>query len=353
VVLPVLTCISQSLPQNNAIEMSKIDNSINPFFIEEEEIEEEEVDLPAEGETLPISSFREVWGYVMSGQEDALKASQPISDVGYFGAGLNVYGQLIDVPKIKSIRARNFTGRVHLVVATENQALTHFSLIEGSEVRRKLIADLLEAAKPFDGLQIDFEGVPARDGEAFRSFLRELRNGLGKDKMFTVALRARTRTIENDVYDYAKIKEIVDRILVMAYDEHWSGSKPGSVASLDWCRMVANYAVKTIGQEKLIMGLPFYGRSWGSWSANRAYIYSTVQRIKAEQGVTDVQREKGIPMFTYKSSVTATVYYEDDYSLSARMEMYRILGAQAIGFWRVGQESPTIWRYIKLESGNQ
>lgn len=307
---------------------------------------EEEIELLPEDEELPVSTFGEIWGYLISGREQFYKPDMPISDIGYFGAEVNIYGQLVGVPNRKNIPG--FTGRVHLVAVCNGQALSHFSLMEGSEVRKKLIADLLSAAQNFDGLQIDFENIPARDGGAYRSFLAELSEGLGTEKLFSVALSARSKTIDNDVYDYAKIKPIVDRILVMAYDEHWSGSSPGPVASMGWCRSVANYALKVIGPEKLIMGLPFYGRSWGNWNPSQAYIFSTVQRIKDEHHVADVRREKAVPFFTYTAPVTATVYYEDDYSISNRLELYRNLGVRGVGFWRIGQESPTVWSRLKL-----
>ncbi|MDR3170042.1 MAG: glycoside hydrolase [Treponema sp.] len=303
------------------------------------------IDLPASETDLPVSSFEEIWGYVVSGREVSFKSAYPISDVGYFGAELNSYGELVTVPDPKKLAP--FSGRIHLVVGCGGPALSHFALMEGTQVRQRLIAALLEAAKDFDGLQIDFESIPERDGPAFHSFLAELRKGLGT-KLFTVALRARTRTLANDVYDYGKIKPLVDRILVMAYDEHWSTSAPGPIASMNWCRSVAAYALKIIGPEKLIMGLPLYGRAWVNRIHNRAYTYTDLEALKKEQGVTEIRRELGIPTFTYETPLTVTVYYEDNYSLSARMELYRTMGVRSIGFWRVGQESPSFWSLLNL-----
>ncbi|MDR1956236.1 MAG: glycoside hydrolase [Treponema sp.] len=301
--------------------------------------------VPPPDAALPVSVFGEIWGYLISGKEEAFKADAPLTDIGYFGAEVDMYGQLVNVPNPRDIP--HFSGRVHLVLGCGGRALSHFVLMEGSSVRKQLIADLLEKVKPFDGLQIDFELVPPRDGDQFRSFLAELRKGLGT-KSFTIALPARFRTLDTDVYDYEKIKPLVDRILVMAYDEHWATSEPGPIASMDWCKSVAEYSLKTIGPEKLIMGLPFYGRTWGSINLFRAFFFSGIERIKQEHQVTEVRREKGIPTFTYEVPVTVTVYYEDDYSLSTRMEMYRALGVRSIGFWALGQESPTIWERLRV-----
>jgi len=305
-----------------------------------------ELSLPPPGAKLPVSYYREIWAYLVAGREDALRTGYPISDLGYFGAELDSYGKLIDVPDVKKISF--LQGRVHLVVACNGRALTHFALAEGSAERKALIRDLLEAVKPYHGLQIDFEYVPPRDGDAFLSFLRELRAGL-RHKSFSIALPARTRTLQDDVYDYTKIKPLVDRILIMAYDEHWSTSAPGPIASMGWCQRVARYALETIGPEKLIMGLPFYGRSWGDINPNRAFLHSGIERIKQEQKIERIDRENGIPTFKYETNLSVTVYYEDDYSLSARLEMYRKMGVSAVGFWRLGQETPAFWPLIALE----
>ncbi|MDR2482225.1 MAG: glycoside hydrolase [Treponema sp.] len=308
--------------------------------------EEEEPDLTdMDIADLPVSSFREIWAYLVDGREQSLKANYPLTDVGYFGAEIDAYGQLTGVPNPRKIAF--FPGRKHMVVACNGRALTHFVLEPDSRTRRQIITSLVEAAAGFDGLQIDFEQVPARDGPAFRSFLAELREKL-RGKSLTIALPARSRTLDNDVYDYRKILPLVDRILVMAYDEHWSTSAPGPIASMAWCRRVAAYALETVGAEKLIMGLPFYGRTWGDVNVFKAFIYSSMQRIIAENKVTEIRREEGIPNFTYQIPLTVTAYYEDAYSLATRLNMYRTMRVRAVGFWSLGQETPAVWKLLNL-----
>jgi len=304
------------------------------------------ISLPEPGKPLPVSAFGEIWGYVMTGREEALTDNLPLSDIGYFSAGIDSYGKLTDVPVRSKLK---FPGRVHLVVVCDSRSLTHFVLIPGSSHRKELIADLLSATKDYDGLQIDFENIPSRDSDTFFSFLKDLRQGLPANKKFTIALPARNKKVNNDQYDYEKIKPYVDRILVMAYDEHWSGSKPGSVASMKWCKRVAEYSINVIGKEKLIMGLPFYGRAWGDYTPSRALIYPTTEKIINEHNVEEIRRENGIPIFEYTRNVKITVYYEDAYSLCARMDMYKTMGVASIGFWRIGQETAEVWNYLKLE----
>jgi hypothetical protein len=301
-------------------------------------------DPAEEAGELPVLSFNELWCYLQAGQEQALDPSYPITDLVCFGAEIDSYGRLSGVPD--PARLRGFPGRLHLALVCNSRGLTHFVLESGSAARRQLMGDLLKASEDFDGLQIDFELVPARDGAAFVSFLAEAREGLG-DKLFSVALPARRGALEGDVFDYAVIAPLVDRVFVMAYDEHWSGSEPGPVASPDWCRSVAEYALKTIGPEKLIMGMPFYGRSWGSFNPSRAFFHSGIERIRGENHVDRVGRDRGVPGFSYETAITVTVYYEDVYSLALKGRMYRDLGVAAAGFWALGQEDPRVWNIFK------
>jgi spore germination protein YaaH len=294
---------------------------------------------------LPELRFDELWCYLTAGRERMLRPGYPITDLAYFGAEIDSYGKLTGVPNPEKLG--DFPGRLHLVLVCNSRSLTHFVMESGSSLRRQLIADLLEAAKNFDGLQIDFELIPARDGANFISFLAELREGLG-NKLFTVALPARRGALAQDVFDYARIAPLVDRVFVMAYDEHWSGSKPGPIASLDWCRAVAEHALKTIGPDKLIMGMPFYGRTWGSFNPSRAFFHSGIERIRGENAVVAVDRENGVPFFSYETAITVTVYYEDVYSIALKATMYRNLGVAAVGFWSLGQEDPRVWDCFAL-----
>ena len=328
------------------IRCSGIPSGKGETVLNENENEEEfSIDFPLPGEPLPVSSFGEIWAYVIAGRENALVKGLPVSDIGYFGAEIDAFGKLAGVPNRQKLP---FQGRVHLVLACGNKASTHFALAAGSAERKALIADLLAAAKNYDGLQIDLENVTERDRENFISFLSELRSGLG-NKIFTIALAARTRKLANDVYDYERIMPLVDRILVMAYDEHWSTSKAGPVSSLQWCRRVAEYSLGVIGREKLVMGLPFYGRAWGDQNPSRALLYTTTEGLIKEKKIGKINRENGIPTFDYDVNVSVKVYYDDEYSLSTRMEIYRSMGIKSIGFWRLGQETPEVWKYLRLE----
>lgn len=304
-------------------------------------------DVGWEDAVVPRTAFREVWAYLMKGEEDRLAQGAPITDLCLFGAEVNAYGELTGVPDASAYAA--MPGRKHLVIAEiGSHSLTHFMLDPAFPLRDGVVAAMVAAAAPYDGLQIDFEAIPSRDRDNFAGFLGQLKAGLG-DRSLSVALPARF-TEAGDVLGYQRLAAIVDRVIVMAYDEHWSTSEPGPVASIDWCAKVASYALSKIGPDKLVMGLPFYGRAWTDKRLARAYRHEGIASIIADRMVTSIGREGGTPSFAYEETVAVTVHYDDAASIASRLSMYGALGVRSAAFWRIGQEDPEAWRALAVEA---
>ena len=299
---------------------------------------------PVEGKPV---AFAETWGYVCSGREDEYDSNLPITDVCYFSADINCYGELSGIP----VRSKLKTGkaRCHLVITCDSRSLTHFVINPEYGVRKNLLKAIVKAAAPYDGVQIDFELVPERDRKHFLTFLADLRYMLGQAKWFTVCVPARFKLLSNDIYPYTEIANYSDRVFVMAYDEHWSSSKPGPVASMDWCQKVLEYAQKAIPEKKLIMGIPFYGRFWAEQATAGAYYFSRLNRMMIANGVEEITYENEIPKVQYTAQVDVTGYFNDAWSDVALLRMYQSAGVKKIGFWRVGQEDPEFWKWLEVK----
>jgi len=313
------------------------------------ETEEEKPLLPLytlrEPSGQPVN-LKESWGYVMQNRLNEYDNSIPLTDVCFFSAEINCYGELVSVPNRSKINTGK--ARCHLVITCDSKSLTHFILQPGTKVRNNLLKAIVKAGAPYDGVQIDFELVPARDRKYFINFLSDLRYMLGKHKWFTVCVPARFKLLSEDIYPYEEIASYSDRVFIMAYDEHWSGSKPGAVASIEWCKKVMEYAKKSIPEKKLIMGIPFYGRTWASQNTAGAWYFSGANRIMTENKVTDVIYENDIPTFKYTTQVDVTGYFNDAYSSLQLCRLYEDAGIRKMGFWRVGMESPDFWKWIKI-----
>ena len=292
----------------------------------------------------PRPVFQEIWAYLMQGEEKELSGTEPITDLCYFGASLGRDGRIADVIPRPTLALKDGPRpRVDLVIAElSNSALMHFSLDPQYGVRPLLIDDICRVSDPFDGVQIDFESVAREDAAFFFDFLRDLRERLPSGKQLSIAVPARTERF-TDAYDYARIAPLVDRMIIMAYDEHWSTSAPGPVASLPWCARVVDYAQGVVDNSKLVMGLPLYGRAWQDKRLNRALRFRNVQDLVTSTGSTPNYASELGAWFEYSENVQVKVFYDDARTLREKLDLYCGRGVPAVAFWRVGQGPPELW----------
>jgi len=293
--------------------------------------------------------FKEVWAYLMKGEENKIKGNEPITDLCYFSAKVNGKGQIVGEYMPPDIQCNNQV-RHHLVIAVlDNFALMHFVLNPELPVRKNFINDICKVASKFDGVQIDFESVAASDAVWFFSFLKELRAALDKNKMLSIALPAR-RTRISDAYDYPSIAAIVDKVIIMAYDQHWSGSNPGPVAGLTWCKEIAEFAKSFIPKEKLIMGLPLYGRSWQNKNFNKSVHYKHVEEMIKTSNIQPHYDPENGAYFEYEEKIKVRVYFTDERAIYDRLKLYSSMSIDNVAFWRIGQGPSGMWQGISTKS---
>ncbi|KGP71038.1 glycosyl hydrolase family 18 protein [Pontibacillus yanchengensis] len=135
------------------------------------------------------------------------------------------------------------------------------------ESRQHIINQLLEYAKVYnlDGFNFDFENVYEEDGDKLTQLMREFvprAHEAGLVVSIDITFLS-TSGQWSKFYERAKLAEVTDYIVVMAYDEHWSGSSdPGSVSSLPWVRRNMNRLLEQVPHDQLILGIPMYTRLW-------------------------------------------------------------------------------------------
>jgi spore germination protein YaaH len=309
--------------------------------------------LPAAAADESQISFREIWGYLMQGEEKLFIKDAPITDVFYFSATVNAKGRVNTsvVPPLTPAFAGG-KQRVHIVISDlTHSSRMHLCLTKKYGVRPYLVKDLVELTSKFDGIQIDFEAVRKKDGGSFVGFLRDLKRALPAGKILSVAVPAK-RGYVDDAYDYKAISHVADRVLVMAYDQHWSKSKPGPVASLKWSRAVAEYASKNIPNEKLIMGLPLYGREWRDQGYSRAIRwYNVTKLMERDDAVIEYSLDEGFKVM-YDENMKSTFYFDDIKATRQKLTMYSDY-TDGVGFWRLGMENVDLWNIIRISRENE
>jgi len=294
--------------------------------------------------------FQEIWGYVMKGEETYLSNTMPLTDIGYFAAQINEQGRLPS-----DINRPDLTGefdqpvRIHLVVSAPwNKTIMNFCLRSDMPLRQQILDDIVTVAPRFDGVQIDFESLNWEDKEAYMSFLRELKSRLPGNITLSAAVPARWWTKDNP-FDYQEISGIVDRVIVMAYDEHWRTGEAGPIASLPWCKKVLDFSRQHIADEKLVMGLPLYGRAWQKEQLARALKYDQTVALCSEKQCAIRLADDGSPYFEFQEKVNIAVHFENLNSLISKLDTYHHNAVNRVAFWRLGQEPDGLWKNLTLK----
>jgi len=212
-----------------------------------------------------------------------------------------------------------------------------------------------------DGINVDFENVYVKDGPKLTQFLRELTPLLheaGLTVSIDVTFAGGSETWSRFL-DRKALGEIVDYMMVMAYDEHWASSPvAGSVASLPWVEDGMRRIIDEIGvpAEKLVLGVPFYTRVWTETAADgKTKVSSKAIGMDAAAAIV---REKGLaPTFDEaagqhyvqyeEAGAVKKIWIEDDVSMKARVELAKELGLAGIAAWSRNFASERVWSTIE------
>jgi spore germination protein YaaH/uncharacterized protein YraI len=246
--------------------------------------------------------------------------------------------------------AHNHTVKVMPLISNEyNKDIVHSIISNPVNMSRHInnITNLVITNK-YDGIDIDYEGMYASDKENFTVFIRGLSEALHeKHKCLSVTVQAKwSDSITWDgpgAMDYKNLSRYADKIRIMAYDEHWSTSEPGPIASIDWVEKIVNYAVRRCSREKIVLGVPNYGRDWWydlGWKST-AYTYNGIINLMNSEGASRQWNDTAkVPYFEYTNAtgVNHTVYYEDNESLGYKLDLVTKYNISGICIWRLGNE---------------
>ena len=222
--------------------------------------------------------------------------------------------------------------------------ITHNTL-SNPDIREKIIKQILSYAQIYnlDGINIDFEAIRKADGEYFVQFVREITPYL-KAQGLTVSVDLSRPEGWNSYYGMKEVGEVVDYVVLMAYDEHWGTSpKSGSVASIGWTEQSIINSLKMVPKEKLILGVPFYTRLWeekivdnkNTVSSSSLGMKSTLEYISKNGMQTVYDNESGQNYASIeKNDITYKIWIEDDLSMRKRMELIEKYDIAGVAGWK-------------------
>lgn len=224
-------------------------------------------------------------------------------------------------------------------------------MMANPSARRSFLDDVEAAliAEKAEGLMFDIEDLPSTAHDDYLTLLAEARTRFAARHLrFAMAVPA-----DDPAWNLGRYARLVDRVVLMAYDEHWPGGEAGPIASQPWfARMVAD-AVRAMGRKKLIVGLGNYAYDWTPGSRAKALSIDEAWKKAAAAGaLPQFDPETGNSRFAYtQDGVRHQVWTLDALASWNQIAAARRAGAAGIALWRLGSEDPGFWAALDTPAG--
>lgn len=235
----------------------------------------------------------------------------------------------------------------------------------------RLVSQITSAISEYnlDGVNVDIENVTEKQRDQYTELVRRLREALPEDKEVSVAVAANPQgwnTGWHGSYDYTKLGKYADHLFIMAYDEHYQGGPAGPVASINFVKASIAYALKSVPSEKIVLGIPFFGRVWnraGTVKGTGISISQVDTLISLYNGTVTYDEsarspkleftiQEGDPSYTLVGKVLPPgqyeVWFENSDSLKEKLALVAKYDLKGSGNWSAGQETPDVWEYYEL-----
>ena len=264
-------------------------------------------------------------------------------------AGVNEAARSQRVAPLLSLT--NFSGRRF------SSDLVH-TVLSSPDLQQRTLDNVIAAmrSKGYTGLNIDFEYVYPQDRELYNSFLRRTVDrlhplGYSVSTALAPKIRAEQQGLLYEAHDYPAHGQIVDFTVLMTYEWGWAGGAPLAIAPINEVRKVLDYAVTVIPRNKILMGVPLYGRDWTLPYVQGTTIAETINPQEAVRRAVryrvDIQYNTlyQSPFFRYtdENGKQHEVWFEDARSIQVKYRTARDYGLRGVSYWVLPTEFPQNW----------
>jgi cellulose synthase/poly-beta-1,6-N-acetylglucosamine synthase-like glycosyltransferase/peptidoglycan/xylan/chitin deacetylase (PgdA/CDA1 family) len=194
----------------------------------------------------------------------------------------------------------------------------------------------------FQGLTVDFEEVPASAQKNLKAFLTEMSQALAGHGMALVL----AVPFDDDEWPYADYAKIADYLLLMGYDEHWDGSRPGSIAGQVWFEDALDKRMKDLDPGRTIIAIGGYGYDWVKGQATQELTFEeAVLSARDSEAEIEFDPETSNPHFSFieDDGKRHDVWFLDGVTAYNEIQAGDAYHPAGYALWRLGSEDPSIW----------
>jgi spore germination protein len=231
------------------------------------------------------------------------------------------------------------------------------AILRSTDLQNRLITNILAVLKQkgYAGVNFDFEYIYPEDKLNYNNFLKLVVSRLHPaGYLVSTSLAPKVsgsqKGILYEAHDYQAHGEIADFVIVMTYEWGWAGGQPLAIAPVNEVKRVLDYAVTVIPPNKILMGMPLYGRDWKiPWKQGTfALTISPQQAVSlALQYNAAIQYHPTYqsPYFQYteKTGQQHEVWFEDARSVQAKFDVMKQYGLRGGSYWVLGYPFPQNW----------
>lgn len=239
-----------------------------------------------------------------------------------------------------------------------NNSQENTLMLTDPEIRAKAVYNIVDLVQKYNfaGVNIDFELLPSWTRNSYTAFIKQLSTELKKiNKLTTISVFPKIDVpLElQGAYDYAALAPLVDRVVIMTYDKHWSTGPAGPIAPINWVEENIQYALEYIPAEKIILGVANYGYDWtGGYGQDLSSkeALNLANKKGAEIKWHDIYQT---PYFYYwENERKHEVWFENSNSLAFKLDLVNKYNLKGIGIWRLGNENTDFWETINNKFDN-
>lgn len=238
-----------------------------------------------------------------------------------------------------------------------NSDLAH-TIFENLSIQESIITTIFNTlrAKNYRGVNVDFEYVYPNDRELYNQFLTRLVNrlrpaGYSISSALAPKLSAAQTGFLYEAHDYPFHGNLLDFVVLMTYEWGWAGGPPMAIAPINQVRRVLDYAVTAIPRQKIMMGMPLYGRDWTLPYVQGGPFAKTLDpqeaiALAAQYGVSiQYDQTAQSPYFYYYDAQKRKheVWFEDARSVQAKFNLVKEYNLRGVSYWVLEGSFPQVW----------